>query len=112
MKRYIGLMFGTFLVTACFVLFSSSLNAQSQDQSSGPTELKLAPDYILPPQTEPGFLGQDHNYTLVFRGNGEAVVSAKIAFTNKSESPLTELKLRIPRVEPRSEERRVGEEGR
>jgi len=101
MKRYIGLMFGTFLVTACFVLFSSSLNAQSQDQSSGPTELKVAPDYILPPQTEPGFLGQDHNYTLVFRGNGEAVVSAKIAFTNKSESPLTELKLRIPRVEPK-----------
>lgn len=54
----------------------------------------------LPPPGEPGFLGQDHNYSVVFRGNGEAVVSLKVAFTNKTDDPLTDVNLRIPKVQP------------
>lgn len=67
------------------------------------TESIVAPDYIPPyPYPEPGFLGQDHSYTVVFRGNGEAVVSAKIVFTNKGETDLSDINLRIPRIEPRN----------
>ena len=63
-----------------------------------------APDYIIPPipDGEPGFLGQDHNYTVVFRGNGEAVISLKVVFTNKTEENLTDVELRVPQVEPRN----------
>jgi len=38
------------------------------------------------------FFGQEHNYSVTFRGNGEAVVFARIAFTNFSEADLTSLK--------------------
>ena len=34
--------------------------------------------------------GQSHYYTVVFRGNGEAITYAKIAFTNPDEKPLTD----------------------
>lgn len=67
------------------------------------TGMQASPDYILPPSSdEPGFLGQQHNYSVVFRGNGEAVVSAKFAFTNKTDSDMTEMELRVPGVEPKS----------
>ncbi len=40
------------------------------------------------------FLGQQHNYTVTMRGNGESVVYAKISFTNFTETDLNSLKFK------------------
>lgn len=53
-----------------------------------------------PPDTTP-ILGQEHAYSVMFRGNGDAVVSMRATFTNEEEGPTNILSLRIPRVEPR-----------
>ncbi len=47
-----------------------------------------------------GILGQDHYYSVIMRGNGEAVVTAKIIFSNQSEEPLSTLQFQVPRVQP------------
>lgn len=44
--------------------------------------------------------GQNHFYTVIFRGNGEAITYAKIAITNYDEKPLTEFSFEIPKVSP------------
>lgn len=46
------------------------------------------------------FFGQNHFYTVIFRGNGEAIVYAKIAITNPNEKQLTEFSFEIPKVSP------------
>ena len=84
-------------IFSLFILSSGSLLAQEDQSSQG---VAIPDIYPLPP-TEPGFLGQDHAYSVTFRGNGEAVVSLKVVLTNKADSPLTDVALRIPRVEPR-----------
>ncbi len=43
--------------------------------------------------------GQDHSYTVTFRGNGEAVVNARILFGNQDLAPLNKLSFRIPKVD-------------
>lgn len=40
--------------------------------------------------------GQKHWYTVVFRGNGEAVVSAKLVISNPNETPMTDFSFQIP----------------
>ncbi len=44
--------------------------------------------------------GQNHFYTVIFRGNGEAIVYAKIAITNPDEKPMTEFSFEVPKVSP------------
>lgn len=46
------------------------------------------------------FFGQHHSYTVIFRGNGEAIVYAKIVITNPDEKQLTEFSFEIPKVSP------------
>lgn len=46
------------------------------------------------------FFGQNHSYTVIFRGNGEAITYAKIAITNPDEKLLTEFSFEIPKVSP------------
>lgn len=46
------------------------------------------------------FFGQDHAYSVTFRGNGQAVVFLRVLFSNNGETPLKELTLRFPKVEP------------
>lgn len=58
----------------------------------------LPPDNPSNPQA---FYGQDHAYTVTFRGNGEAVVSLRVAFTNTNDSKLSNLTFRVPRVDPK-----------
>lgn len=92
------------LASAIFILgvFVGNAFAQEEPQSIDAGSSLIAPDYFPPyPRPEPGFLGQDHSYTVTFRGNGEAVVSARVILTNKEEVPLSELSLRVPKVEPR-----------
>ena len=95
-----------FFTGLLFLLALSSVPSFAQvGVSESSAEVGIgAPDYIIPPipDGEPGFLGQDHNYTVVFRGNGEAVISLKVVFTNKTEENLTDVELRVPQVEPRN----------
>ena len=53
-----------------------------------------------PPDTMP-ILGQEHAYSVLFRGNGDAVVTMRAVFTNEGETPTNTISFRIPRVEPR-----------
>jgi hypothetical protein len=46
------------------------------------------------------FFGQNHSYTVTFRGNGEAIVYAKMIITNPDEKPLKEFSFEIPKVSP------------
>ena len=59
--------------------------------------------YPVPPYRDnpTQILGQDHAYSVTFRGNGEAVVSTKVVLTNLSDIALENISLRIPRVDPK-----------
>lgn len=46
------------------------------------------------------FSGQRHSYSVIFRGNGEALTFAKIVFTNSTESDMTKFNFEIPGVKP------------
>ncbi len=58
---------------------------------------------IMPirPPVEAPILGQEHAYSVLFRGNGDAVVTMRAVFTNEGEAPTNTVSFRIPRVEPR-----------
>lgn len=47
-------------------------------------------------QTGDLFFGQEHSYTVVFRGNGEAVAYGKISFTNTGDKAVDTFGLQIP----------------
>ncbi len=91
-KRFLSL---TLIILAVFVFNVSRVLAQTVE--SFPAE-KV--EFFPQPQPVSGILGQDHKYTVTFRGNGEAVVSARIAFMNASESTMSALLLRVPKVVP------------
>ncbi|MBI2463776.1 hypothetical protein HYV57_02375 [Candidatus Peregrinibacteria bacterium] len=42
--------------------------------------------------------GQNHYYTVIFRGNGEAIIYAKMVITNPDEKPLKEFSFEMPKV--------------
>jgi hypothetical protein len=44
----------------------------------------------------PSFLGQDQKYSVVLRGNGEAVVTMRAVVTNLSENEMSTVELRLP----------------
>jgi hypothetical protein len=57
--------------------------------------------YVKPAKAQSGlFFGQDHKYSVIFRGNGEAVVYARIALTNGDEDILRDISFEIPGVDP------------
>lgn len=53
---------------------------------------------IIPPVvgSKGSWSGQDHTYSVVFRGNGEAVVDLRVAFTNTDTATMREMSLRLP----------------
>lgn len=56
--------------------------------------------YIIPPiKPSSDFLGQNHFYTVTFRGNGEAIINLKVVLANFEEEPLKSVSLRVPRVD-------------
>lgn len=75
---------------------SASKPAESSGSMAAPSDLSILP----PRQDNQGFLGQDHSYSVVFRGNGEAVVSLRVVLSNKGETPLSQVSLRVPKVQP------------
>lgn len=96
-------------ITVLISLFSSAVFAQtplvnknSKSGSGSAGVIQVAPDsMIIPnPVTNSPVFGQDHSYSVVFRGNGEAVVTLRVAFTNTSSSALKSFILRVPKVIP------------
>ena len=77
-----------------FVLLLFSIKAPSVAAQ----ETNMMP--FRPPDTTP-ILGQEHAYSVMFRGNGDAMVTMRATFTNEEEGPINILSFRIPRVEPR-----------
>ena len=53
---------------------------------------------MMPPDAEPaGIFGEDHYYSVIFRGNGDAVVNLKAIFTNTEEATVSAITLRVPK---------------
>lgn len=94
-----------FLFTLLLAFFSYLLNpivyAQNGITPEEQTEILDLNDTtssIIPPY--PGdtpFLGQEHDYSVIFRGNGETVVNLKVIFNNSSDKEREEFLLRIPK---------------
>jgi len=63
---------------------------------------QVSNNMIVPPSGDgPSELfGQNQWYSVVFRGNGEAIVSLRVLFTNTQSSPMNILSLRVPKVIP------------
>lgn len=80
-----------FLISLAFLIPSSWFNAYSQTQDV--EEIKSDLIYPYPPPDYTGFLGEDHKYSVHLRGNGEAVVTAKFTFVNKSQEDQTTYEL-------------------
>ncbi len=96
MKKFLALLILPILL---FFLAPQSLNAQEVQKSA---QGGVSSSSILPPSDSvPGFLGQDHHYSVTFRGNGEAVITARIVVANNGESPLSSINLRVPRIDPK-----------
>lgn len=100
LKRYsTHIMMKKVVATVLFVfsllLLSAPLYAQETSVTSIEPQIYPAPPY----RDNPRVLGHDHAYSVTFRGNGEAVVSAKVVFTNLTENPLNTMSLRVPKVD-------------
>ncbi|KKS47847.1 hypothetical protein A3J20_03295 [Candidatus Gottesmanbacteria bacterium RIFCSPLOWO2_02_FULL_42_29] len=68
-------------------------------EQTEPAQLKIAPEYYpVPDRRPPHFSGENHDYSVVLRGNGEAVVTLKVALSNLNPdgSELTAVSLRLP----------------
>src|SRR3989344_1196483 len=76
------------------------LSLAQEQTNSGTSKMMMAPDYYPQPMPSTNFLGQNHNYSVTFRGNAEAVVSARIIFSNLEESTMSAMTLRVPRAMP------------
>lgn len=75
--------------------------AAAQNESVSQNDQVSPGFYPIPNDpTPPTMLGQDHAYSVTFRGNGEAVVSARVTLTNTETSSLSTISLRVPKVEP------------
>ena len=92
MKKYIISIFLLFLLLPVIC----TVYAQNDTSTSVSTGIAKP---IYPGDYQQGaFLGQNHAYSVVFRGNGEAVINARIVVANSTDKPLKELILRIPNV--------------
>ncbi len=103
-----------FIINSLLILLSSYSVALAQNESgqgsagsagsSGVTaedaKMMIAPDsYPIGRGGVMPFSGQNHNYSVVFRGNGESIVTLRVSLTNTSDSlDLKEVSLRLPKV--------------
>ncbi len=94
-----------FLLPLILILILPSMGKALAQENWGVASDIIAPvqesRVALPPATSSSnFFGQNHRYSVIFRGNGEAVVTTSIAFYNNADYPLSELELRVPKVIP------------
>src|SRR3989344_4494139 len=91
MKNILSVIYG-FILALVFLLFPAYSLAQvpriDDSDSAGvgiPSEkMMIVPDYPYPDGRVQPFTGQNHNYSVVLRGNGEAVITLKAALTNSN----------------------------
>ena len=98
MTRKIDL-FSIFVVSslAVFLVFPALVSSQEPQASPSYIGSDGKPSATLPyTQNPPNFFGQDHSYSVTFRGNGEAVISLKVIFSNLTDKPLQKLTFRVP----------------
>ena len=103
MTRKIDL-FSIFVVSslAVFLVFPALVSSQEPQASPSYIGSDGKPSATLPyTQNPPNFFGQDHSYSVTFRGNGEAVISLKVIFSNLTDKPLQKLTFRVPLVDPK-----------
>ena len=97
MKKFVFInLFIIFLSSFLLFYFYRSVYAQESFAPSVSTDIAnpIYPDGYQ----QNAFLGQNHSYSVVFRGNGEAVVSARVVVANSDDKDLEELSLRIPKA--------------
>lgn len=85
------------------LLFLKAPLAAAQETQVAPADPgSIMPEKFMPPRppNETLILGQEHAYSVLFRGNGDAVVTMRAVFTNEGEVQTNTVSLRIPRVEP------------
>lgn len=88
----------SFILLVCVISVFQPVYAQSSEAPSSSAEkMMIAP---LPPNSSFSILGQNHTYTVLLRGNGEAIVTAQIVFSNQSNAKISSLTYRVPRVIP------------
>lgn len=79
--------------------FDVVLLAQEDISSVAPDIGRIMPP-INPDTSNSLLFGQKHSYSVVFRGNGEAITYAKIVIPNREEQILSEFSFEIPKVSP------------
>jgi len=88
------LILGLFLAN-----FGGIVLAQEASSSVAPDIGRVMPP--IPPDTSNSLLfGQKHSYSVVFRGNGEAITYAKIVIPNREDQALSDFSFEIPKVDP------------
>lgn len=105
--KFTNIFTGILVLLALLPQLASAQNEVGQGSAPSDPGINLeeqkmiAPDYIMPPRgggVMP-FAGQNHNYSVVFRGNGESIVTLRVSLTNTSEKDrLSEVTLRLPKV--------------
>ena len=100
------MIFAKFLLFL-FILLLFSIRAPAVAAQDKPPSLEARGNTMpisimppIPPDTNP-ILGQEHAYSVLFRGNGDAVVIFRAAFTNENTNKTNTLSFRIPRATPR-----------
>lgn len=84
-------------VLSSFIIFPVFATAPSE--TSGISADKVKSNMIFRPDTI-SILGQNHSYSVTFRGNGEAIVSLRVILSNLDETPISTVSLRVPRINP------------
>ena len=103
--------FISFIAVLVFAVIPSSVAAAALGESSVESsqgisleedKMILPPGYPVPGGQKMPFGGENHWYSVVFRGNGEAVVTLRVALynTNEDGTPLSKVWLRLPEIIP------------
>lgn len=101
MKKYIFLLL-SFLLFAPYVyaIESTPDTVESKEVIEPATVVgrpAIAPSVNIQPVN---IFGQEHHYSVTFRGNGEAMVILKAILSNTSVRQLSRILLRVPKVKP------------
>lgn len=76
------------------------LAQEAASSSSGAPDIGRIMPPINPDTSNSLLFGQKHSYSVIFRGNGEAITYAKIIVPNREEQALSEFSFEIPKVNP------------
>ncbi|KKQ37531.1 MAG: hypothetical protein US54_C0032G0009 [Candidatus Roizmanbacteria bacterium GW2011_GWA2_37_7] len=87
------------LLALCMI-FVFAVPVSAQTGISKPESEKIIDTQEINQINPSAVFGQDHAYTVTLRGNGEAIVNARVAFSNFDDYEKTSLSLRVPQGDP------------